>query len=298
MFGTDANWKTFARDLKNEVSEDNISNGAAALAFYLILAIFPAMIFLLSLLPYLPIANLDRAMMDFLRQALPSEAANMFTGVVESIVSSRRGGLLSFGLVATLWAASSGIYAIMQQLNITYDVKESRSLLKVRGLALLLMLIFGGLMIGAFALVVLGGEVQGWLAANLGWGQALRSAFALLRWIVIALMITLAFATVYYLGPDVEQEFKFITPGSVFGTVVIVAATLLFNWYVANFANYSATYGSIGAVIILMMWLYISGFVLLLGAETNALFEHYYPAGKEKGERRVADRERRPSPVH
>ena len=287
MFGINVPFKKFGKDLYNEISEDNVSNGAAALAYYCTLALFPAMIFLLTLLPYLPVANLEQALMDFIRQALPGESSTMLTDTLRGIMADRKGGLLSFGLLATIWAASAGIVAVMQQLNITYDVKEERGMIKARFIAIALMLGLGVLVVGAFALIILGGVLQNWLAANLGVGGIVLTLFSVLRWVIIAAALLLAFSITYYFGPNVEQEFKFITPGSIFGTVVIAMVSLLFKIYVENFGNYNATYGSIGAVIVLMLWLYITGLVLLVGSEINSLVEHYAADGKEKGEKRL-----------
>jgi membrane protein len=278
-------WKTFFRDLKNEISEDNVPNGAAALAYYLLLAIFPAMIFLLGLLPYLPIPNLQQSIMDMLGQALPGDAAKMFTGTVQEIVSQKRGGLLSLGALLTLWASSAGMSAIMQQLNITYDVKEGRPFYKSKGIAILLTLGMGALVISAFGLIILGGSIQGWMASSLGLGQPVIVAFAALRWVIIAASLMLAFALTYYFAPDVEQEFRFISPGSVLGVVLLVVASLGFKLYVENFGSYAKSYGSIGAVIVMMLWLNIMGLVILLGSEVNALIEHYSPQGKAKGQK-------------
>jgi membrane protein len=278
-------WKQFFRDLKSEIKEDNVTNGAAALGFYLMLAIFPATIFLLSLLPYLPIPNLQQAVMDLLNQALPGEAAKTFTGTVNEVVGQKKGGLLSFGALLTIWAASAGMYAVMQQLNITYDVKEGRPFWKARGTAIVLTLLFGVLIVGAFGLIVGGGALQAYLLENLGGGQVLMTVFSVVRWLIIAAALTLAFAITYRFAPDVKQRFAFVTPGSVFGVILLVVATLGFKLYVDNFGKYSATYGSIGAVIALMLWLNIVGLVLLLGSEVNALVEHYSPKGKRKGEK-------------
>ena len=275
----------FFRDLWREINEDNISSGAASLAYFLMLAIFPAAIFLLSLLPYLPIPNLEEAIMDLLRQVMPAQAAGLFTTTVENVVSERRGGLLSLGFLFTLWAASNGMAAVMEQLNVTYDVKDERSFFKRRGLALLLVVLFGALVVGAFGLIVFGGVLQEQLARVIGWSPALLAFFAGFRWAVILGMITLGFSTIYYFGPDVEQKFRFITPGSVLGTVILVAAALGFRFYVERFGSYEATYGSLGAVIILLLWLYVAGLVLLLGSEVNALLEHYAEDGKSKGEK-------------
>jgi membrane protein len=289
-------WTQFLRDLAREIKRHNLANGAAALAFYLMLAFFPAAIFALSLLPYLPIPHLKDALMDLLRQVMPGEAAKLFSTTVENVVSHRRGGLLSFGLLFTLWSASNGLYAIMQQLNVTYGVQEGRPLWKSRGIALLLMVLFVVLIAGAFGLVVFGGAMQSWLGAHVGWSPVLLTAFAVFRWVVIAFAVLLGFALVYYLGPDVEQKFRFITPGSVAATVGMVLASLGFRLYVSNFAHYDATYGSLGAVISLLMWLFLTGWVILLGSEINALDEHYSPAGKRKGMKE--ERPRPGGPLH
>lgn len=278
-------WKRFLRELYQEINDDDIFNGAAALGFWLTLAVFPAMIFLMAILPYLPVARVDQAIMDLLRQALPDTAAQMFAGVVDEVTREQRGGVLSFGLVATFWAASAGMYAVMQQLNVTYDVTEGRSFLKARGTSLGLSLLFGVLVVGAFSLVVLGGVMQDWIGSHFGTSDLLLTFFAIFRWVMIVLALLLGFALIYYLGPDVKQEFKFITPGSALATLLLVAASLAFKVYATNFGDYNATYGSIGAVIILMLWLYIAGLVILLGSEINALIEHYAPEGKEKGEK-------------
>ncbi|MEW5744798.1 MAG: YihY/virulence factor BrkB family protein [Nitrospirota bacterium] len=280
----------FLLQLKQEISDDNVFNGAAALGFYLTLALFPAMILLLTLIPYLPIRNVDKAIMDLLGQALPQEAFGMVSGVVNEVTSERRGGLLSFGILATLWAASSGMYAIMQQLNITYDVKEGRSFIRARATALMLSLLFALLVIGAFSLVVLGGVIQEWIGSRFGFSDALLTFFAMFRWIVIVVALLLGFAIIYRYGPNVEQKFVFITPGSVLGVTLLIIASLVFAVYTRNFADYSATYGSIGAVIILMLWLYIAGLVILIGSEINALLEHYSPKGKRKGEKTEGER--------
>lgn len=279
-------WIQFIKDLYNELSNHNVYNGAAALAFYLMLSIFPAAIFLLSLLPYLPIPHLHEAIMDLLGQVLPQESARLFTGTINDVTSQRHGGLLSFGLIFLIWSGSSGLYAIMHQLNITYDVKESRPFWKVRGTAMVLMGIFFSLVMGGFGLIVFDGFIQDWIGNHLGWNKPLLIFFASIRWIVISACLLLAIAIIYCFGPDVDQKFRFISPGSVFSFVSLVLASLGFRIYVAEFANYSATYGSIGAVIVLQLWLYIAGLVLLVGSEVNILVERYHRAGKEKHERR------------
>jgi membrane protein len=276
----------FLRELNGKINEDNVFNGAAALGFYLTLAIFPAMILTMGLIPFLPIPRVDMAITDLLHQALPGEAAAMFTNVVEEVMDKQSGGIVSVGALGTLWAASTGMYAIMQQLNITYDVKEARSFIRARVVAIALSLMFGFMMLMTFSLIVLGGIVQDWIGERFGFSGALLMFFAVLRWVIIVLSVLLAFSLTYYLAPNVKkQKFKFVTIGGVAATVLLLVASAGFAIYVQSFAEYSAVYGGIGAMVALMMWLYIAGLVMLIGSEINVLVEHHSPEGKEIGER-------------
>jgi membrane protein len=264
---------SFLATLWREMTEDNVWNGAAALGFYLTLAVFPAMIFVMALIPYLPIAHVDQAIMDLLRQTLPPRTAQMFSGVVQEVVSERRGGVLTFGIAAALWASSSGMYAIMQQMNVAYDVEERRGFLRARATALGLSLLFVVLVIGAFSLVVLGGVIQDWLGVRMGVSDALLNAFVVFRWAVIVLALLVAVALIYDKAPARKRRFALVTRGTVVATAAIIVTSLAFRLYVANFGNYSATYGSIGAVIVLMLWFYLAGLVMLVGAEIDAIYE-------------------------
>ncbi len=272
-------WKQFAYDLNAEIVEDKVFNGAAALGYYLTLAIFPALIFLLSALPFVPIPRLDQAIMDLLRQALPPEAATLLEDTVRRIATERQGGLLSLGFLGMIWAASTGMYAVMQQLNITYNVKESRSFIKARAIALLLTFLFGVLVIGAFALIVMGGVVQDWLAEFVGRHPALLTFFAVLRWVIIVAALLLGFDLIYYLAPNVEHRCRWITPGAVLGVAVMLLASLGFRLYIVHFADYEATYGALGAMIVLMLWFYVAGLIFLVGSEINLVFSQHRSTG-------------------
>ena len=272
--------KQFWLDLHTEIRDDNIFNGAAALAFYFTLAIFPALISLLSIVPYLPIQDVDEVILEFLHQGLPEEAADLVEGIVSRLAEEQRGSLLSFGVAATLWAATTGMYAIMRQLNITYNVEEARSFVRGRLTALLLSVVFATLIIGASLLVVLGDFLQVWLSERLGHAAAFDVVFETLRWGVAVLAILTGLAIIYRYAPNTRQEFRLVSPGSVVGTVLLVLASLGFSLYIRNFGSYDATYGSIGAVIILMLWLYASGLVILLGSEVDVLLDRYRRGGK------------------
>lgn len=281
--------KSFLHNLKQEIAHDDISQGAAALAYYLTLALFPALILLMTILPFLPIEGVGQALMDWLSQALPQQAYGIVEKVVEGVVTDRRGGLLSFGLAGSVWVTSIGMYAVMRQLNRTYRVAEGRGFLRAWGTALFLSVMFGLLVIGSFSLIVLGGMVEDSLGNRFGVSDLLINIFGIARWLVIVVAMLLGFALIYHVGPNVKQKFQFITPGSVFGVVVLIVSSLVFSSYTRNFAVYDAVYGSIGAMIVLMIWLYIAGLVILLGSEINALIEHRSPNGKSKGEKTKQD---------
>jgi membrane protein len=263
----------FIKDLWRELQKDNVFNGAASLAFFLLLSIFPAAIILISLFPYLPVPHLQQAIIDLLYQTLPEQSAALFEGTVRQVVAQKKGGLLTFSFLFLLWSASTGIYAVIQQINIAYDVKDRRPFWKVHGTAILLMLLILILVVSALSLVIFGGVIQSWVASLIGWSSALLAFFAFMRWVIIASFLLLSFALIYHFGPDVRQKFQFISPGSLIGIILIALASMGFRFYISSFGNYGATYGSLGAMIILMLWLYLASSVLLIGSEINALID-------------------------
>jgi membrane protein len=277
MLGTRID-RQFGTDLRAKLKRDRVTNGAAALAFYWMLALFPAAIFVLTLLPYLPIANLEQAIMDLLKQAMPGEAAGVFEQTVRSVVSSRKAGLMSFGLLFTIWSASSGMHALIRELNNVHDAEDTRPFWKARGVALLLTFAAVVLVLGSLTLAVAGGAIQGWLGSALGFSAPLLFFFAALRWVIIAAALLLALALVYHFGPAAkERPFALLTPGTIAGCVTLAAASFAFKLYVGNFGSYDKTYGSLGAVIALLMWLFVTGLVLLVGAEIDVLAQRRRP---------------------
>jgi membrane protein len=261
----------FGRDLWREIQDDHVLDGAAVLAYFFLLAVFPAALFVLSLLPSLSIPHLQEAILDLLHQILPQQSANLFEVTVRYVDSKATVGLLTFGLTFTLWSASTGVFAIMEQLNVVYHVRDRRPFWKARGTAILLMLLFFLLVIASLSLVIFGGVIQSWLASIIGWSRPLLVFFATLRWIIIAVALLLALAVTYRFGPDINQEFQFISPGNVTAATLIALASVGLRFYVSKFGNYSVTYGNLAAMIILMLWMYMAGIALLVGCEINAM---------------------------
>jgi membrane protein len=263
--------KRFLNDLWQEIQDDDIFNGAASLAFFLLLSIFPAAIFLLSLIPYLHIPHLTQAIMDLLHQVLPEQSANLFEKTVKQVVAQKRGGVLTFGFLFMIWSASTGMHALIEQVNLAYNVEDPRPYWKVRGIAILLTFVFPLLMIIALSLAILGGVIQGWLATLVGRSGILLLFFATLRWIIIAAFLLLSFALTYYFGPYGKRKFQFFSAGSLVGAILVALASIGLQFYISNLGNYNATYGSLGALIILMLWIYLAGSALLIGCEVNVL---------------------------
>src|SRR5262245_54729349 len=277
--------KELSARVVREIQRDNCSVYAAALAYYFIFALFPFFLFLAALLAYLPFPNLIEQILTLLANVLPGEALALIQDNVTSLVSTPRGGLLSFGILAALWTSSSAITAIADALNHAYKVKEGRPFWKVRGIALLLTIGLSVFLIGSIVLLIFGPQIGGYLANLVGLGPVFEATWNILRWPVILIMVTTAAAAIYYFTPDVEQEWKWITPGSIFAVMTWTLASLGFSYYVNNFGSYDKTYGSIGAIIVLLTWMYVSGFFILVGGEINAEIEHASTRGKAPGEK-------------
>ena len=272
-----------AKRVVQEVREDNCLGQAAQLAYYLIFAVFPFLLFLATLLGYLPIPHLMDRILESLAQLLPREAVTLLQENIRQLVTDQKGGLLSFGILAALWTSSGAVTAIMDALNRAYDVEEGRPFWKVRGTAILLTMGLSLFILLSMVLLIFGPQLGSWIAAQVGLGSAFEVAWNILRWPVIVGLLIVAMASVYYVAPDVEQRWKWITPGSIFAVLGTIALSLGFSFYVNNFGSYNKTYGTIGAVIVFLTWLYLTGLMILVGGEINAEIEHAAPEGKAPG---------------
>lgn len=268
--------------------DDDMPTYASALAYQIFFSLFPFLLFLIALIGFFNLPDFFAWLQQQAALVVPAEAMDEIAPIILQL-QNEQGGLLSVGIVVAIWSASSGIRSAMHALNVAYDVKEGRppwkriplSVLYTIGLALLLMLVAG--------LMVTGPAAMRWAAAQFGMEEAVVTVWTWARWPVAVLVMVLVVAIVYYVAPDVEQEFRFITPGSVLAVLVWIAASAGFGYYLKNFGNYNAMYGSIGAIIILLLYFYLSAAVLLFGAELNAVIEHNAPAGKDPGEKVPGD---------
>ena len=265
--------------------ENDMLTYASALAFQALFSIFPFLIVLIAMLGILDLMQF----FDWIREQagilLPDAAMDQVERVIDE-VQRPRGGLISVGLMVALWVASGAMRVTINALNVVYQVKEGRPFWKLYPLSILYTLCIAGMLITAAMLMVLGPQAMQWLAQQVGLEQLIVTLWTGLRWPVALTLLMLAVAFVYYMAPDVEQKIRFIIPGSVLSVLVWVAASMGFGFYIQHFADYSAVYGSIGAVIVLMMYFYISAAVLLFGAELNAVIEDHVPLGKNLGEKK------------
>lgn len=265
-------FKELAARTWRETNEDNLLGHAAELAYYFLLALFPMLIFLTSLVGFLP--GLQEAIFTGLAKFVPGEAMRLVSETISDVTRRRSGGLISFGVLGALWAASGGVTAVMGTLNTAYDAREERSFWKVRLIAIGLTVLLALLVVGGTALIMFGDRFAAWLAAQLGMGTTFTIIWGIIHYLVGLALLFLGLELIYYFGPNVEQDWTWITPGAVFAVISMIVASLLFSLYLRFAPDYSATYGSLGAVVVLMLWLYLMGAVILIGGEINAEIAH------------------------
>jgi membrane protein len=271
----------------NEVQRTRVFNVAAGLAYYFLLSLFPLLILLSTLLGYLPIPNLFNQIMDFAARFVPGEAMGLVRKILQSVLIPNRAGLLSLGVVGTLWAASGGFSAMIDALDIAYDARTSRPMLKQRLLAVGLTFLIGGLMAVGMLLTLVGNRAGHFLAKVFHLSNVFEWVWPYLRWGIIVSCIVLSMEFLYFLGPHIKQRFKDTVPGALLGTMLWILISEAVNVYISHFANYNKTYGAIGAVVALMFWLYVSSIAILVGAELNS--ELLKAKGKKlQGQQRLA----------
>jgi membrane protein len=276
--------KNFLLDMKNlfsvralraavaEFQRDDALGLAAQLAFYLILALFPFLLVLVSLMGTFSSPELADQVLGYFREVTPQQVYEIIDSYLHDIIAGNRPapGLFSVGLVIALWSASGAFAALINALNKAYDVEETRPFWKVRGIALLMTLGLSVMIIVGVLLLVAGPPIGRGIADLLGLGEVFTLVWNVVQWPVALFLMVFTVALLYYFAPDAGQPFRWITPGGLIGVLLWVLASVIFRFYVSNFGSYDATYGSIGAVIVLLLYLYISSLAILFGAELNA----------------------------
>lgn len=285
--------KQLGRRVWQQVGEDYLMSRAGDLAYNFLLAAFPMLLFLVS--SFGLFASQSKHLQDrlffYLSQVLPPAAFTLVDHTLTEIIRRSSGGKLTFGLVFAIWAGAGGMASLMSALNIAYGVRDSRPWLKARLRAIVLTVAISVLIVAALMVVLYGGAIAEFVGARLGLADITVLAWKIAQWIVALGFVTLSFALIYYYGPDLkEQHWYWITPGSLVGVVLWLGVSFAFRLYLHFFNNYSRSYGSLGAVIILLFWFYVTGFAFLIGGEINSEIEHAaaergHPEAKLEGEK-------------
>jgi membrane protein len=268
-----------------EFVADNGLGLAAQLAYYFFFALFPAILVGIALASFFPLEHfVDRAVAA-LAGVVPDDIIRIIQDQMRKISEGGDGGILTFGLLVALWSSSAAMVGLIDALNRAYDIEEGRPWWKVRLLAIGLTVLWAAFILVAFALVLIGPTAAEYVARSTGLGPILEWTWKILQWPLVVALVSLGTGFVHYFAPDAEQRWVWITPGAVLTTVLWLLASLGFKLYVNNFASYTETYGAIGGVMVLLLWFYLTGLVMLVGAELNAEIEHASPYGKAAGEK-------------
>lgn len=284
-------WGELARRTVKEFIADDGLGMAAQLAYYFLLALFPAILFLIALASFFSLtAALEHV--DSLGQFVPPDVLGILKDQIASLSNAEDSGILTFGVLGALWSSSSALTSATSSLNRAYDIEDSRPWWKVRLLAIMLTIALAIFVIVSFTLVVAGPALAEGLANRFGLGWAFEWTWKILQWPVAFMLVVFALGLVFYFAPDAEQDWEWITPGAVLATALWVVASLGFRMYVTRFADYNATYGTIGGFVVLLVWFYVSSIAILIGAEMNAEIEHASPYGKDPGERWAGEKKK------
>lgn len=263
--------KGFVKGLINGIKNADVNSSGAQLAYFFLLSLFPLLLFILTLLPFLNLPQ--EQVFQMLENILPKEIYTFIEGVVQEVLQNRNGRLLSVGIIATLWSASKGVNALVKGLNKAYGIEETRPFIIARGMSLVFTVLLIILVIVALVLPVFGRAIGDFLENTIDLDAAFLGIFNYIRLILPSLLIVLVLILLYWIMPNKQINLKSAIPGAIFSAIGWGVISYGFSFYISHFSNYSKTYGSIGGIIILMLWLYIIGIVLVIGGILNATIQ-------------------------
>jgi membrane protein len=282
-----------------EISEDHVMAFAGNLTYKGLFAVFPFFTFLLSLLGLFNATDLVTTMVDNLSGVVPQSATKFIEDQLLGITQSQASSAFTFGAIVSillaLWGVSGAFRSVMEAMNVMYEVEEDRPFWKVYGLSIFMSLAVVVLLLGALVLVVFGEPIGVTVADVVGLGSVFATVWSIVQWPVVACVVLFTFSLIYYFAPAAKQRFRWISPGSLIAFVFWLAFSLLFSLYVSNFggSSYNETYGSLAGVIILLLYVYYSALIMLVGAEMNQVIEWHIPGGKDEGEK-IPEDDRKP----
>lgn len=274
-FDSKQNWFDFLRNFIPKVTDNDTSERAASVAYSLILAVFPAVIFLFTLIPLIPIPDMEAQVMDFFSQVLPASTYDTVKTTIYDIISRPRGNVLSLGFLLALYAATNGILSLMMAFNSSHKTGERRGFLKTRLIALGLTIMLAFALFLAIAVLVVGGVIMDYLQRiQILDNVVVTTLLSIARYLVVFAVFVAAISVIYKFAPDIDMKWKFVNPGGVIASVLVVVTTYGFSFYVSNFGSYNKLYGSIGTLIVLMIWINLVCLLLIIGFDMNvALYQ-------------------------
>jgi membrane protein len=253
------------------LQESSLTMRASAMSFKFFLAVFPGIIFLFTLIAYIPIQDMHSDILNYLKDVLPKDAYSVTVDTIQDLLKNKNSGLLSFGFLVTIYLASNAIHAMMESFNESFHVSESRNPFVLRLLSLALLFILTLLLALSSVLIVFSEIIINWMGSfSIVPDQLTLMLLELGKWLVVLLTFNSGISLIYFLGPDKKAKFRFFSAGSAFSTLFIVLTSLGFAYYVNHFGQYNKVYGSIGTIMVIMLWIYFNSLVMILGFELNA----------------------------
>lgn len=258
----------FMKCLYSRFREDDVPALGAQLTYYLILAVFPFLIFMVSILGLVQLSG-DSLINELIR-ILPTETGETLSSILTEVVNSSSRTLLSFGMIATIWSASNGLNAIMKGLNKAYDRQENRPFWKVRGISIAATLVLAVVILFSMLMVIFGKIIGDYLFQWTGYSSSFEWIWSIVKYVIPFAAMLSMFTLLYWVAPNEKLRIRAVIPGALFATLGWIVISLAFQFYINNFGNYSKTYGSLGGIIVLLIWLYMSSNIIILGGEINA----------------------------
>lgn len=260
------------KQVGRKVQEDDCFGLAGQLAYFVLLSLFPFLMFLVAMVGFLvedPESSL-KTLTESMRGLLPADAVGLLVDYIDRTLRSAGPGVIFFGIIATLWSGSAASSALIKASNRAYELHETRSFWKVTGISILMVILFAFL-IGTLSLVILSSQTGDYLQRLIGLPDLFVNLWSIVRWVVAFAVVTLVHDVFYYMAPSTDLPFRWVTPGGLTATALILLSSAALSFYVANLGRYDQLYGQLGAVIVLILWLYVGSFMVIVGAELNAV---------------------------
>jgi len=263
--------RTVARHFVMRLFTDDLLGWSAQISYYFFLALFPGLICLVALASFFPLENLSAIVLGILARVAPQDVLSLVDRQLMVIAQTRSTGLLTFGIIGTVWTASAGMQTLIRTLNFAYHVPETRPWWRVRLRAMALTLVVPAFALASLTVVLVGPTVGGRLADALHLSAAFLLLWRVVHWPLVFVLVVSGLSFVYTVGPDASHRWQCLIPGAIFATGIWIGASIGLRWYVASLATYQQTYGTIGTALVILLWFYVSGLAMLMGAELNSV---------------------------